>query len=127
MQFAWQCLKVGLWLLNQNDGKAAKPAASGFSSENVDEDSSQTTVGDENLNQKSMETWESNGVSNIVMARNGDGNMRIKHESQREFTTSANANGDGKESKASFGSSNPISVSVDAYEEMRRKENMAAR
>lgn len=109
MLFARQCLQVGLWLLNQNDGKAARLAVSGFSSEKGDEDSSQTTVGNKNLNQKSTAAGESKGVSNTTPG----------------FTTSAN--GDGKESKASSGSSNPISASVDAYEELRRKENMAAR
>lgn len=111
MLFARQCLQVGLWLLTRNDDKAAKLVASGFSSEKGDEDSNQTTVGNKNLNQKSTATGESKGVSSITPG----------------LTTSGNANGDGKESKATSGSSNPISASVDAYEEMRRKENMAAR
>jgi len=43
MLFARQCLQVGLWLINRNDGKAAKLATFGFLSENGD--SSQATVG----------------------------------------------------------------------------------
>jgi len=62
------------------------------------------------LNQKGT-VGNSKGVSNITS----------------EFITSTNENVDGKKSKASFGSTNPTPVSVDAYEEMRMKENMAAR
>eukprot|EP01018_Ginkgo_biloba_P037330 Gb_09722 [translate_table: standard] len=109
--FARQCLQISLYLLNCHDRKAAKPVASGFSTDRKDdEDSNQATTGYKNTSQKNI-SGESKGVSNVSTGS----------------TTQASSNGDGKESKGNSSSSSPISASVLAYEEMQRKENMATK
>uniref|UniRef100_A0A0D6R4H5 CCR4-NOT transcription complex subunit 10 n=1 Tax=Araucaria cunninghamii TaxID=56994 RepID=A0A0D6R4H5_ARACU len=101
MLFARQCLQLSLWLFSRNDNTASQLVVSGLSNENKEDEDL-----NKNVNLNSTSTGESKGASNIPQA---------------------SANDNAKESKGNTGSINPISASVDAYEEMRRKENMLAR
>eukprot|EP00252_Welwitschia_mirabilis_P024256 TRINITY_DN7135_c1_g1_i1.p1 TRINITY_DN7135_c1_g1~~TRINITY_DN7135_c1_g1_i1.p1 ORF type:complete len:873 (+),score=174.96 TRINITY_DN7135_c1_g1_i1:329-2947(+) len=110
MCFARQCLRNALWLLSCNDRDQVDHEAGEMQCERKDEeDPSQSAIGYKNMNQKSLGTLESKGTGSIPT-----------------FPTQMNINGDLRESKGNSSLNNSLSSSVEAYEEMCRKEHLSA-